>query len=784
MWGIVFLLSVALTAGGMYSLASLAERSDRTAHAQEVRVAIGRLLATLVDAETGSRGYFVAGDATFLEPYDHAMASWRGELATLSELTSENAEQHARLASLQQVVGNRLDTLGATKRAYEAGERGAAFTEKMQAGKQTMDDARRLLAEMDDAEQRLYADRTRSVGRHRLWTAGLLVAGIAALLATIATMWVQRRKAELQRQRVEDTARAQQLFRTVLEGVDLGITVQDATGALVYANAAGARITGFDSPAELLSAGAETVAGRFEMFGADGAKLSAHDLPSRAVLQGGTAPELLLQFQASGTRQRRWSITHSVPVRGPAGELTYVLNFFREVTKETREAEQRAFLLRAVDEWNASLDYEQTLDVVARLAVPKIADWCAIDLVDGDRTKRVALAHVDASKLQLVADVQARYPADPAASRGVPAIIRTGKPEIMTEVPAALVANAARDADHRRLIEQLEIRSYVGVPLRTRDKTIGALTLVMAESDRRFDDDDLQFAQALADRAALAIDNARMFRVVQRANDRIAAQLTAETARREHAEDATRFAEAFIGILGHDLRNPLNAVAMAAHVLRQKTSSDELKKIVQRIQTSTGRMTSMVEQLLDLTRSRLAGGIAVEVASCNLGAIICDVIEELRLVAGDRAVVWREHEVTGRWDRHRLAQVISNLVGNALEHGDKAEPVSVALTSTPTHARVVVGNRGSAIAPELLPVLFDPYRRVALRGPRSKGLGLGLFISEQIVTAHGGTIEVASTPADGTVFSVTLPRGLPHHAVEAPGEAPGETLARVHSVSP
>jgi signal transduction histidine kinase len=552
----------------------------------------------------------------------------------------------------------------------------------------------------------------------------------------------------------------------VLEEVDMGITVQDRTGALRYANQAAAELVGFQSPEELVAANPKDVVGRFEIFHADGTPFPFDQLPSRKALDGVPTDETMLRFKTRGARDEHWSLLHSIPVRDHVGAVVLALNFFREVTRKTREEQQRAFLLRVIDELTAARDYEATLANVARLSVPAIADWCAIDLVAGARTKRVELAHVDPTKLTFVAELERRYPSNPNATTGVPAIIRTGQPELMADIPHERLVAAAIDDEHRKLIEQLEIRSYVGVPLRVRGKTIGALTLVMAESGRRFTEDDLHFAQAVADRAALAIDNARLLKEIEDANAHIADQLVAESRRRAEAENASRFAETFIGILGHDLRNPLNAVTMAAAVLRQRVDHVHAKTI-DRIEASTTRMSNMVTQLLDLTRSRLGGGIVLDKSSCDLGAVISDVIDELQLAHGDRTIRWNKRGVVGTWDRDRLAQVASNLVGNALEHGDPDQPVEVSLETTVGGASFTVRSRGKVIAPDLIPVLFDPYRQAALRGARSRGLGLGLFITQQIVQAHDGQIDVTSTD-DGTTFTVTLPRAADEKLAEAP----------------
>lgn len=230
--------------------------------------------------------------------------------------------------------------------------------------------------------------------------------------------------------------------------------------------------------------------------------------------------------------------------------------------------------------------------------------------------------------------------------------------------------------------------------------------------------------------------------------------------------EADQFKEQFIGILGHDLRNPLNAILMGANALRGSAASDSQAKTAARIIRSARRMAHMVTQLLDLTRSRLAGGITIERAPTDLSALVTTVVDELHAAFPGRVIDWEPPgRGIGEWDGERLAQVVSNLIGNAIVHGDPDRPIVVRFVEGSAHAVVLaVQNYGPTIPPELLPTLFDPYRRGDAREAQSKGLGLGLFIAQQIVTAHGGRIDVRSTPDEGTTFRVTLPRTEPRTA--------------------
>jgi signal transduction histidine kinase len=239
-----------------------------------------------------------------------------------------------------------------------------------------------------------------------------------------------------------------------------------------------------------------------------------------------------------------------------------------------------------------------------------------------------------------------------------------------------------------------------------------------------------------------------------------ASDVTEQVEAREEIEASLRFCEQLLGMLGHDLRNPLNAITVAATYLRFTAAESDThgKDMVDRILDSASRMSTMVTQLLDLTRTRLVGGIALARRDTRLSAIVERALAELRLLYPGREIrLDVRSDAHGAWDADRLVQVFSNLVDNALAYGDATRPVSVRVIGDDALARVEVHNEGPAISPDLLPVLFEPYRRTGARKRESRGLGLGLYISQQIVRVHGGEVTVQSTTAMGTTFIVTLP---------------------------
>lgn len=237
-------------------------------------------------------------------------------------------------------------------------------------------------------------------------------------------------------------------------------------------------------------------------------------------------------------------------------------------------------------------------------------------------------------------------------------------------------------------------------------------------------------------------------------------KLQAENTALSERARVSEFQERFIGVLGHDLRNPLGALAMGIDLLRREVPEEQ--KALDRMRSSAQRMARMIDQLLDLTRTRLGGGIELTRQEVDLKKLTIDLVDELRTQSpGAVITIEADGDLVGRWDADRLAQVISNLVSNALHHGDSSKPIRVTLEGHGAEVVFRVHNEGPSIPVALQRVLFDPFRRGERQSNSSKtaGVGLGLFISREIVETHGGSISVDSTTEEGTTFRFSLSRG-------------------------
>jgi PAS domain S-box-containing protein len=311
----------------------------------------------------------------------------------------------------------------------------------------------------------------------------------------------------------------------ILGSLGEAVTVHDERGKTVYANAAAAQLLGCRDVDEVLSAEPGQLAEHFTMLHEDGSPVAVSDLPGRRLMTGEAAPDLLTRSIRQDTGEAYWLLTKATLTQEPNGDRL-AINIIEDVT-DAKDAELRQrFLAEAGQVLASSLDYEATLERVARMIVPRLADWCGIDMLDErGEIVHVAVAHVDPAKVQMAHDLSAKYPPDMDAPSGVPAILRGGPAELYREIPSELLEQGARDEEHLRIIRGLGMRSAMAVPMRLGAETLGVITLVAAESGRTYDDDDLAFAEDLALRAATAVQNSRLYEAQQRVAHTLQASL-------------------------------------------------------------------------------------------------------------------------------------------------------------------------------------------------------------------------------------------------------------------
>ncbi len=401
----------------------------------------------------------------------------------------------------------------------------------------------------------------------------------------------------------------------------------------------------------------------------------------------------------------------------------------QRIQRQVAEAASRraVFLADASAVLSRSLDYEHTLAAVAQLAVPVVADWCAVDIVNAEgNMERLAMAHVESAGPDAAAELRRRYPADAANDEGPAGVVRTGRPVLLEAISE----------------EGLAITSYICVPLVTPSGTIGALTFAQTGSGRHYTAEDLLFAQSVAARAALAIDTARAY---------------------QRASDANRVKDEFLATLSHELRTPLNAILGYAQMLEMGMLSPERRAHALSVLLRNGEtLRQIIEDVLDISRIT-AGKLRLKVEPVDLASILADAVATVQPAADARGVaiemptVGAVPPVSG--DPDRLQQVAWNLLSNAVKFTPRGGRVQVGLESMDGSVQLSVCDTGRGIDPEFLPHIFERFRQADSRFSRDQGgLGLGLAIVRELVQLHGGGISVSSGgQAQGATFRVQLP---------------------------
>ena len=412
--------------------------------------------------------------------------------------------------------------------------------------------------------------------------------------------------------------------------------------------------------------------------------------------------------------------------------------------RERAEASEKrsAFLAAASEALASSLDYETTLASVARLAVPHIADWCAVHMFDHDKEiKQLALAHVDPSKVEMAQELRDRFPTRSDDSVGVAKVMRTGQPEIYAEITSDLIKSTAQSQEHARIVLELGLKSAMIVPMIAHGQVLGAITLISTQANRRYGAEDLALAEDLARRAALAIDNARLYR---------------------EAREANRIKDEFLATVSHELRTPLTPILGWTHLLSRNSDEETMTRGLQTIERNAKAQEQIINDLLDVSRI-ITGKLRFDIRPIELEPVIESAIEAVRPAAEAKSIHLESDLKTEPFqvpaDPDRLQQVVWNLLTNAIKFTPTNGRVSIRLERQNSHARIIVSDTGQGITQDFLPFVFDRFRQADSSTTRLHGgLGLGLAIVRHLVEMHGGTVGVESHGAGkGTTFTVSLP---------------------------
>jgi signal transduction histidine kinase/DNA-binding NarL/FixJ family response regulator len=492
--------------------------------------------------------------------------------------------------------------------------------------------------------------------------------------------------------------------------------------------------------------------------------LAPGDFVPILVLTADVSPEAKLRALSEGAKDFLTKPLDAVEVGLRIRNLleTRLLYLGQQAARARAEGgERRArFLAEASRILAGSFDHHTALATLARATVPALADYCVIDLQEPDGTLvRVGAAHRDPARETLLRSATGLWAGAIPRGHSLLRAMTEGQFVLVSDLTPEMLQAPEMEPEEQAALEALAPRSLVSAPVVISGQVVGALSLAASDSGRSFDSDDLALAEELARRAALAMENAQLFR---------------------GAQEAMRARDEVLAVVAHDLRNPIGTIRMATELLLEAAEAPA-RRHLEIVHRSAERMNTLIQDLLEVTRIE-TGKLRLTLRDERVAPLVEEALAMLRPLAAARSIVL-EKEVAAelppaRMDSARVLQVISNLVGNAIKFTPERGRIVLRCEAGEGEVRFAVADSGPGISPEQLPHVFGRFWQAS--GADQRGIGLGLSIARGIVEGHGGRIWVESAPGEGATFHFTLPAA----EVAAAGSVPGAGEPVVVSAAP
>jgi PAS domain S-box-containing protein len=750
-------LAVALAAaGGMRRLVAAA---DWVGHTHDVRAQLQAISRHTNAAKADLRDYLLTRDSAFLRQHVANISAAEAAFAAVQRLTADNPPQEDRLAALRRLLDEREVSFARTVAIGPASVPiMGALAAQLQIGESLSHRIDSVSVAADNAEAALLVERMRRERSSELLVAAMSIALVLGVISLTLLLWRSINRDLSGRARAEAALRASEAkFSGILDVAADAIISIDGRGTIVHFNRGAQAIFGYT---------AEEAIGRSLSVLLPARHREAHEGHVTAFAAGPQAARRMGERrQLQGLRKNgeefdaEASISKLETAAGPL--LTAVL---RDVTERNRREGREHAVAAASGDLARSLDYETTLRSVASLPVPAIGAWSILDIAeecdDGERRLRRLVSHHPNPAVESLLRALEECVPDWDSPEPFVDVFRTGEALVVDRVSRDWLEAHCLDARRVELVEHLGMRSLLVVPLTYRDRTIGVWT-VGSSAEHLFDSFDRALAAALAERATMAMENARLL------------------LRAQHAAEAR---DRVMSMVSHDLRNPLAAITMLARQLADdRVPEDKQREIGAHILASTDWMGGLMQDLLDVA-SIEAGRFSIEPEPQIVGDLVEVALADFHDRASQRGVML-ESTVSANLsfvlaDGHRVQQVLGNLVGNALKFTGDGGRITVSASQDDREVTIRVRDTGAGIPAADLPHVFDRFWH-SRRGAATRGNGLGLAIVDGIVRAHGGRAWVESVVGDGSTFSFTLPVHRVHAGVAPSGVMPSTSpLAR------
>jgi PAS domain S-box-containing protein len=804
----------------LLSVQQLVRAFTDVASSTHVETQLRQVVGNFSDAESGLRGYLLTTEDRYLAQYQNALRRTRiGAEQVLADFAATpdrppELERFTVAAERKFAAMDSLSFVAVTRGTAPAADllrEGLSITE--------MDSVRAAVDALILRERGQIRDQSRERDRNT-WLAVAVIAGgsILAFILLIVVLVAVRREilheAQLQKHLVEQNQRldgqatelelqneqlqdqavaleeqsaeleaqqseleiandellaanteveaARERLRLLLESAEMGMYGIDENGRCTFLNPAAARVLGYRAD-ELVG---QMIHDRIHYAHPDGSPYPFEACPIQRALRTGSRirRDDEVYWRKDGSRMAVDYTVAPISGAGGVGARNAVISFL-DITARKRDEEVRNFLSDATTALNSSLEYHETLATVARLAVPRLGDWCAVDILEDGQLRRIAVAHRDPERVRFVEELSRKRPPRLDAPVGAGHVISTGKSQLIPELPEELlVASAAGDVELIQAIQQLELRSLLGVPLRARGTPIGAIVCVMAESGRQFDEQDLAVAEDLAGRASLAIENALLYKEAEEARDR--------------AQSADRAKSQFLAAMSHELRTPLNAIAGYAELLTvgvHGPMTDKQLQALERITRSQKTLLSLINDILNFSKLQ-AGYVQVAVQDVDLAPMLETLEEWIEPQLHSKQLRYQYEacpaDVRVCGDLEKIQQIMLNLLSNAVKFTPAGGEITLGCEYDDNEVRIQVSDTGPGVPAEKAEEIFEPFVQID-RGVQStyQGTGLGLAISRDLARAMRGNITVSEPSDHGSTFVFTLPRA------RGPGAGPAGTVS-------
>ncbi|MBI3534691.1 MAG: response regulator [Deltaproteobacteria bacterium] len=547
-------------------------------------------------------------------------------------------------------------------------------------------------------------------------------------------------------------------FIRVLDTVSEGITLYGADKKYIYSNLAAAKMLGFQSVESLLKAKTDGISNGFKAWDNSGNVISNYDFLNYKNFNYEQSSDMTIRMQDIKTGEETWRTIKSIPLVNGQNKLDFSIQLASDITEKKISENKLKFLAEIGQILSSSIDYYDRIRAFAKLCVPFMADWCIVDILEeNQKLSRLAAANADSEKIRLSYELYNTYPPDPSHPVGVYSVIKSEKTIMFSNIADSLIKNLSKDKKHYEMLKRFNAKAYMCVPLLMRDRKIGAVSLVMSESNRMFTQKDVVFAEDVCKRAAVAIDNARLYSEAKKVFN--------------HLNDSVKVKDQFIANVSHEIRTPLNGIMGTVDLLTHTSLNENQNKLVHILNVSSHTLLDIVNSILDFSKIE-SGKIELDSIDFSLLSVVTNQVELLRAKANQKGVELDFFISPGipsvlNGDPGRLSQILLNIIGNAIKFTNRGKiyihgmlddvSQNLAEIKTKVKLRFMVSDTGIGLTELECEKIFQPFTQAdPTIGAKYGGTGLGLTICKHLVEIMGGQIGVESKKDHGSKFWFTL----------------------------